>query len=170
VVVQGTPGVRYRRGTQADSGAAAGFRTVAAQRREVCVAAFQGRVACYDWQSGSQQWTRDISTLTGVSVDARLAFVSDDRGAVQAFDRSSGRSVWKQDRLAFRRLSLPQPVGSEIAVGDLEGYVHFLSRESGAFVARIATDGSPVRAAPVVIPGGVLVQTRNGGLFAISLK
>jgi len=96
--------------------------------------------------------------------------VSDDRGAVQAFDRSNGRSVWKQDRLAHRQLSLPQPVGNEIAVGDLEGYVHFLTRDSGAFVARIATDGSAVRAAPLAIPGGVLVQTRNGGLFAISLK
>ncbi len=142
----------------------------AAQRREVCVAAFQGRVACYEWQSGSQQWTRDFSTLTGVSTDAGFAYVSDDRGAVQAFDRSNGRSVWKQDRLAYRQLSLPQPVGNEIAVGDLEGYVHFLSRDTGAFVARIATDGSAVRAAPLAIPGGVLVQTRNGGLFAISLK
>jgi outer membrane protein assembly factor BamB len=142
----------------------------AAQRREVCVAAFQGRVACYEWQSGSQQWTRDISSLTGVSMDAGFAFVSDDRGAVQAFDRSNGRSVWKQDRLAYRQLSLPQPVGNEIAVGDLEGYVHFLSRDTGAFVARVATDGSAVRAAPLAIAGGVLVQTRNGGLFAISLK
>lgn len=142
----------------------------AAQRREVCVAAYQGRVACYEWQSGSQQWTRDVSTLTGVSMDARFAFVSDDRGAVQAFDRSNGRSIWKQDRLAYRQLSLPQPIDNEIAVGDLEGYVHFMSRDTGAFVARIATDGSAVRAAPLAIPGGVLVQTRNGGLFAISLK
>lgn len=142
----------------------------AAQRREVCVAAFQGRVACYEWQSGTQQWTRDVSTLSGVSVDAGYAFVSDDRGAVQAFDRSNGRSVWKQDKLAYRQLSLPQPLGNAIAVGDLEGYVHFLSRDTGAFVARVATDGSAVRAAPLVIPGGVLVQTRNGGLFAISLK
>jgi outer membrane protein assembly factor BamB len=141
-----------------------------AQQREVCVAAFQGRVACYDWQSGSQQWTRDVSTLTGVAVDARFAFVSDDRGAVLAFDRASGRSVWKQDRLAHRQLSLPLPLGNEIAVADLEGYVHFLSRDSGAFVARTATDGSPVRAAPLAIPGGVLVQTRNGGLFAIGQK
>lgn len=142
----------------------------AAQRREVCVAAFQGRVACYEWQSGSQQWTRDVSTLTGVSADAGFAYVSDDRGAVQAFDRSNGRSAWKQDRLAHRQLSLPQPIGDEIAVGDLEGYVHFLSRDTGALVARIATDGGAVRAAPLAIPGGVLVQTRNGGLFAISLK
>src|SRR5207249_10592407 len=35
-------------------------------------------------------------------------------------------------------LSVPLAAGSAIAVGDLEGYVHFLARDSGAFVARIA--------------------------------
>lgn len=142
----------------------------AAQGREVCAAAYQGRVGCYDAQNGTQQWVREFSTLTGVSFDARYAFLSDDRGAVHALDRSNGRSVWKQDRLAHRRLSLPLPIESEVAVGDLQGYVHFLSREAGTFLARFATDGSPVLAAPVRLPSGLLVQTRNGGLYALSLK
>jgi len=142
----------------------------AAQGREVCAAAFQGRAACYDAQNGSQQWARDMSTLTGVTFDARYAYVSDDRGAVHALDRSNGRSVWKQDRLAHRQLSLPLSLGGEIALGDLQGHVHFLARDSGAFVARFATDGSPVRAAPLRLPAGFLVQTAGGGLFALSLQ
>jgi outer membrane protein assembly factor BamB len=137
------------------------------QGTEVCVAAYQGRVGCYEAASGRQLWARDVSSLTGVSLDARYAFVSDDRGAVQAFDRTNGRSLWKQDKLAHRQLSRPQPVGDLVAVGDLEGYVHFLARETGAFVARYATDGSPVRAAPKAIPGGLLVQTQNGALYAL---
>jgi outer membrane protein assembly factor BamB len=95
--------------------------------------------------------------------------VSDDKGAVYAFERRSGRSLWKQDRLANRQLSLPLAVGSEIVVGDLEGYVHFLARDSGAFVARMATGGSPIRAAPIRLPAGCLVQTHSGGLFALAL-
>jgi outer membrane protein assembly factor BamB len=138
--------------------------------REVCTAAFQGRAACYDLQNGSQVWARDMSTLTGVSFDARYAFVSDDKGAVHALDRTNGRSIWKQDRLAYRQLSLPLPLGTEIAVGDLQGYVHFLARESGAFVARAATDGSPIRAAPVKLGEGFLVQTQAGGLYALTLN
>jgi outer membrane protein assembly factor BamB len=138
--------------------------------REVCAAAFQGRVACYDAQTGNQQWAREASTLTGVSFDARFAYLSDDRGAVHAFDRTNGRSVWKQDRLSHRQLSLPQPAGLEVATGDFQGYVHFLARDSGAFVARVATDGSPVRAAPLRLAAGLLVQTRNGGLYALSLQ
>ena len=139
------------------------------QGREVCAASYQGRVACFEPQNGRQVWSREVSSLTGVSVDARYAYVSDERGAVHALDRSNGRSVWKQDRLAHRQLSLPWPVGSAVAVGDLEGQVHFLARDSGAFIARVATDGGAVRAAPIAVPGGFLVQTQYGGLFALSL-
>jgi outer membrane protein assembly factor BamB len=134
--------------------------------REVCAAAFQGRVACFDTRNGNQLWARDLSTVTGVAVDARYAYVSDDRGAVHALDRSSGRSLWKQDRLAHRQLTVPLPLGAEIAVGDLEGYVHLLARETGAFEARAATDDSPLRAAPLAVPGGFVVQTQAGTLYA----
>ena len=140
------------------------------QGREVCAAAYQGRVACYDMQNGNQLWSREMSTLTGVSFDARYAFVSDDKGAVHALDRTNGRSVWKQDRLAYRQLTLPLPLGTEVAMGDLQGYVHFVARESGAFLARLATDGSPVRTAPVRLPEGFLVQTQSGGLYALTLN
>jgi outer membrane protein assembly factor BamB len=142
----------------------------AALGREICAAAYQGRVACYDASNGNQIWSRELSTLTGVVFDARYAFVSDDKGAVHALDRTNGRSVWKQDRLAHRQLSLPLPLGTEIAVADLQGYVHFLARESGAFIARTNTDGSAVRAAPVKLPEGFLVQTLGGNLYALNLR
>lgn len=137
--------------------------------REVCAASYQGRAACYEWQSGNQVWAREMSTLNGMSVDPRYAYVADEKGAVHSLDRSNGRSVWKQDRLAYRELTLALAVGSEVVFGDLEGIVHFVARDSGAFVARAATDGSKIRAAPVKLPNGILVQTLNGGLFLLSL-
>jgi outer membrane protein assembly factor BamB len=139
------------------------------QGREVCAAAYQGRVACYEAESGRQIWGRELSSVTGVSLDARYAFVSDDRGGVHALDRSNGRSVWKQDRLAYRQPSMPSGGAEAVAVGDLEGYVHFLARDSGAFVARYATGGGPVRVPPARLASGVLVQTRDGDLYALGL-
>ena len=138
------------------------------QGREVCAVAYQGRVACFDLRNGNPVWARESSSLTGVSLDARYAFVSDERGSLHALDRTTGRSLWKQDRLANRQLSLPLPLGAEVAVGDLQGYVHFVQRETGTFVARQPTDGSPIRSAPLKIPAGFLVQTQSGGLFALS--
>ncbi|HEX2199420.1 MAG TPA: outer membrane protein assembly factor BamB [Burkholderiales bacterium] len=141
----------------------------AVQGREVCAAAYQGRVACYEAANGRQIWARELSSVTGVSLDARYAFVSDDRGGVHALDRSNGRSVWKQDRLSHRQLSVPVGGAAAVAVGDLEGYVHFLSRESGAFLARYRTGGGAVRVPPIPLAAGVLVQTQDGELYALRL-
>lgn len=141
----------------------------AVQGREVCAAAYQGRVACYEAASGRHIWGRELSSLTGVSLDARYAFVSDERGTVHALDRSNGRSVWKQEKLAHRQLSAPASAGNAVAVGDLEGYVHFLARDTGAFVARYATGSGAVRVPPVPVSQGVLVQTQDGGLYALTL-
>jgi outer membrane protein assembly factor BamB len=107
--------------------------------------------------------------VTGVSLDARYAFVSDERGSVHALDRSNGRSVWRQDRLAHRQLSLPAGGAEAVAVGDLEGYVHFLARDSGAFVARYSTGGGAVRVPTLHLAAGVLVQTQGGELYALGL-
>lgn len=138
--------------------------------REVCAAAYQGRVACYELSSGNQIWGRPMSSLNGIGLDARYAYLADDRGAVYSLDRSTGQSLWKQDRLAYRELTQPLPLGGEIAFGDLQGFVHFVARDSGAFLARVPTDGSRILAAPLRLPNGMLVQTLNGGLFAFALN
>jgi outer membrane protein assembly factor BamB len=139
--------------------------------REACAVAYQGRVACFDLGNGNQIWGRDMSSSAGLGVDSRYVYVSEDQGAVSALDRTSGRSLWRQDKLTNRKLSAPLPLGTEVAVGDLEGYVHLLSRENGAFVGRFATDGSAVRTAPVLLgSAGFLVQTSNGTLYALATR
>ncbi len=136
----------------------------------MCSVAYQGRIGCFDLGTGNPYWTRDLSSTTGVFGDPGLVLASDDRGAVHALDRATGRSVWKQDKLANRRLSAPLPLGKQIAVGDIQGYVHFLARDSGAFVGRTGTDGSAISANPVPVPGGFLVQTRNGTLYRMAAE
>ena len=140
-------------------------------QREVCAVAYQGRIGCFDLANGQTIWGRDMSSTSGLSMDARTVFASDDAGAVHALDRVGGNSLWKQDKLRLRSLSAPLSLGREIAVADVQGYVHFLNRDSGAFVGRVATDGSAVSADPVLLTeGGFLIQTRKGGLYAFSAQ
>jgi outer membrane protein assembly factor BamB len=70
----------------------------------------------------------------------------------------------------MRSISAPLPLRGRVAVADAQGIVHFLSRESGAFVARIETDGSPVPASPQALGDGLLIQTDKGGLYAIDVE
>jgi len=137
----------------------------------VCAVAYQGRVACFDSQSGTTVWARDMSSIAGMDADHRSVYVTDDKSALIALEKSSGASLWKQDKLFGRGVSAPLAFGRFVVVGDFEGYVHLLSREDGSFAGRIATDGSPILAAPVALDdNNILVQTRNGGVFAIAVQ
>jgi hypothetical protein len=53
-----------------------------------------------------------------------------------------------------------------VVLGDGEGTVHVLSREDGSEMNRLTTDGSPVLAAPIMASNALIVQTRNGGVYA----
>jgi outer membrane protein assembly factor BamB len=137
----------------------------------VCAVSYQGRVACFDTQSGTTIWARDMSSVAGMDADHRGAYITDEKNAVIALDKSNGSSLWKQDKLAGRGVSAPLAFGRFVIVGDFEGYVHLISREDGSFAARIATDGSAIGAPPVALDANnVLVQTRNGGVFAIAVQ
>jgi outer membrane protein assembly factor BamB len=135
--------------------------------REICAAAFQGRVACFDISTGNMLWSRDVSSSAGIDMDRQRVYVSDDKGTVQAFARDSGASLWKQDKLFMRRLSRPIALGSRVAMADFQGVVHLLNAEDGAFVARAKTDGSAIRAEPKRFGDGFVVQTGDGGVFAL---
>jgi outer membrane protein assembly factor BamB len=143
---------------------------LALSERLVCAGAFQGRVACFDRINGQGVWGRDLSVLRGVAMDARLLYAADAAGTMHAFDRERGVSPWKQDKLRDRRLSTPLPLGRHVVVGDYEGHVHLLDSETGAFAARINTDGSAITVAPIAVPQGLVVQTANGGVYAVQVS
>ena len=104
--------------------------------RVLYAASFQGRVAAIDVDRGQFLWARDFSTHTGVVLDEKTLYSSDENGNIWALDRLNGATVWKQDKLAYRNLTRPTIIGDYLAVGDFEGYVHLLSKYDGRFVAR----------------------------------
>ncbi|HTN67251.1 MAG TPA: outer membrane protein assembly factor BamB [Burkholderiaceae bacterium] len=138
--------------------------------REVCAVAYQGSIGCFDASTGAARWIKQFSSYVGVAVDQRLVFAADERGAVTAFSRQSGASAWRNDKLAFRRLSSPAAFGRAVAVGDYQGYIHFLSREDGALIGRVGTDGSPILTGPVDAGGKLVFQTQAGTVVALTTE
>jgi len=127
----------------------------------ICAGAFQGKVACFDIAGGNTLWTRDLSTATGLALDDKSVYVTDDQDNVHALDRDTGASRWKQDKLLRRRVTAPVVVDGKVVVGDSLGYLHVLSKDDGAFLGRIGVDGGAVHA---LVPTGnaLLVQTAGG--------
>jgi outer membrane protein assembly factor BamB len=138
--------------------------------KDVCAVSYQGRVACFDAITGAPHWSKPASSDKGVAVDQRFVFVTDEAGAVAAYSRENGASAWKNDKLSFRVLSTPVSYGRAVAVGDYQGYIHFLSREDGAFIGRVATDGSPIQADPVIAGTNLIFQTQSGTVTALAVE
>jgi len=136
--------------------------------RNVCAAAYQGKVACFEIQSRNMVWSKDISSANTLTLDAKNVYLSDVDGAVHALDKGTGASVWSNDKLKYRRLTAPVITRSVVIVGDGQGFVHMLSPDDGAIVGRVATDGSAVRSI-VPVNGGILVQTAKGQLAMVRL-
>ena len=131
----------------------------------LCTRAFQAAVGCVNAARGALIWSNAASGSVGLSGDDKFVYGVEGDGKVVAWRRTDGERAWVSELLRYRGLSAPLAIGRSVAVGDASGLVHLLSREDGAPLNRLSTDGSGIAAAPVLAGGTLVVVTRNGGVF-----
>ena len=131
----------------------------------VCARAFQAAVGCVDAARGSLLWSKPAIGSIGVHGDEKYVFGVESDGKMIAWRRGDGDRAWVSERLLYRNLTAPLAVGRSVVVGDEAGLVHWLSRDDGSILTRMATDGSALVAGPVLANGTLIVVTRNGNIF-----
>ncbi len=137
---------------------------------ELFVASYQGRIAAINVSDGRKLWQNNVSSFSGVSQGFGNVYVADEDGTVTAYQRSGQGVRWQQTALAYRGLSRPTPVSSYLAVGDKEGYVHFMSQVDGEFVGRVRADSDGVRADMLGEDNILYVYGNSGDLIAYEIK
>jgi outer membrane protein assembly factor BamB len=130
---------------------------------------YQGQVAALELFSGKVIWRRDMSSYAGLGVGAENVYVTDESSNVWALKRSNSASMWRQAKLEARRVSPPAVFGRFVVVGDLEGYLHWLRKDDGQFVARVKVDSDGIIAAPVATPFAIYVYGSGGDLTALQV-
>ena len=132
----------------------------------VCAAAYQLKVGCFEIATRNVVWSRELSTSRALATDAKNLYLVDDTGAVHALDKKTGASVWKNDKLLYRRLTSPAVFDGKVVVGDVEGFLHVLSADDGSLIGRLPTDGTQVVS---LVPGlsALFAQTAGGALVAV---
>jgi outer membrane protein assembly factor BamB len=139
--------------------------------QEVFAVGYQGRVAMIALDSGQLWWARDLSSYRGLALDGEQLYVATSDGDVVALRRRDGNVLWEQTGLKRRWLGPPAVHGGAVVVGDFDGYLHWLDRDTGRFVARQRPGRSRFSAAPVVRgdrlfvidDGGEVTAFRAGG-------
>ena len=223
--------------------------------QQICAVAYKGRVSCFEVMTGNPIWTRDMSSSAGLTMDNKYVYVSDDEGAVVAYNKNNGTVVWKKKipkrkvkrfanlswvdpsgnrgktvqneytgdesnywdflkdldwdkddnpeddweksdrpdirgggsgflgkyitsitgggggaRALINKLSAPFVYGSQVVVGDSQGFVTVLKNDDGSIVSQSETDGGAILTRPKHVPNGLVVQTINGGLYTFSMQ
>jgi outer membrane protein assembly factor BamB len=127
---------------------------------------YQGRVVMLALDSGQVWWSRDLSSYRAPAIDDTQVYVATSDGSMVALRRRDGTVVWQQDGLKRRGLSAPVVVGNAVVVGDFDGYLHWLDRDSGKFVARERPGKERISMAPVAADGRVYVVDDGGKVVA----
>lgn len=137
----------------------------------VYVVAYNGQLASFDLATGRKLWSRDMSSHSGLDVTpADAVYVTDDSSYIWALQDGTGDALWRQTRLLRRKVTAPTIVGDYVVVGDFEGYIHWIAREDGRFVARVEISDHAIRSKPVVRNDVVYITASDGRLTALRVQ
>lgn len=133
------------------------------------VISYRGRAAALDMSSDRLLWQRKASSCVGVTGGFGNIYVSQVSGSVEDLDSHGISSLRNNDVLARHQLSAPTVFSNNVAIGDLESYVHLLSQVDGCFVDRERVDSDSVRARPLVVRSWMYVFGNGGKLVAYTI-
>ena len=138
---------------------------------------YHGNVVALTAHSGRILWSHPLSSDRNMALGGQSLYVVTAHSRVLALASASGGTVWTQKVLLNRRLGDPALVGPAVVMGDFAGYTQWLSRRTGALLARKRVSESAIRAAPLValVAGHqglpyVFVLSTTGRLTALRFK
>ncbi|NLS14289.1 outer membrane protein assembly factor BamB [Vibrio sp. SM6] len=131
---------------------------------------FNGQLIAIDLRSGQASWKRNYSSATDMGTDGSRLFVVTDKDHLVAVDARSGTELWQNTALEYRQLTAPVVIDDYLVVADTLGYLHWLNRDTGEFVAQQLIDGSGIAVAPIRLSDGYLVVSRNGDVKKLTIK
>ncbi len=129
-----------------------------------------GQLVGMDLRSGSPMWKRSYSSATDLATDQSRIFVVTDKDTIAAVDLRSGTQLWSNDQLSYRQLTAPVLINGYLVVGDSQGYLHWLDRQTGDFVAQQLIDDDGLATPPIELEDGFVVVTRDGSVKKMKIK
>lgn len=103
----------------------------------IYAAATNGKVTALDAQSGNPLWTSDTATWVDMALGERSVFVVAEDDTLRALSLDTGRVLWKQEALKYRRVSKAIAWGKWVVVTDMQGVLHLLDAADGSLVGRV---------------------------------
>lgn len=134
------------------------------------IVGYNGQLTAIDLRSGKPAWKRSYSSATDLASDGSRLYLVTDQDHLVAVDARSGTELWTNDLLEYRLVTAPVMIDSYVVVGDSEGYLYWIDRSSGDFVAQQKVDSSGFAVAPIAVSGGYVLMTRDGAVKKLTIS
>ncbi len=137
-------------------------------RGVIYTASYNGGSAAVSILDGDVLWRNEaVSSHTGLAQDEQYLYISNSEGHVFQLDKRTGSSLWEQKDLHGRKLTSPAVYQGYVVVGDIEGYVHWLSTTDGRQLGRIQIADDAIDAKPIVVGDTIYIYAKDGTLAAL---
>lgn len=130
--------------------------------------AYNGELTALDLRTGRPVWKREYSTFRDMAIEGSSIYIVDSTGKIFAIDRRNGLEQWSQMGLNKHLLTGPVVYKDYLAIGDVEGNLFWLDKNSGEFVGQFSY-GSGFYTQGVSNGDDLVIQTRDGELSLIRL-
>ncbi|KLN62815.1 outer membrane protein assembly factor BamB [Vibrio sp. VPAP30] len=134
------------------------------------IVGYNGQLTAIDLRSGKPAWKRSYSSATDLASDGSRLYLVTDKDHLVAVDARSGTELWTNDQLEHRLLTAPTMIDDYVVVGDSEGFLYWIDRSSGEFVSMQEVNSAGFAVAPIAVPGGYVLMTRNGDVKKLTIN
>ena len=126
-------------------------------------------VAAVSLQNARKLWETKSGVYSGLTVDASRLYVAYDNGNIGALSKRDGKAEWESNALFARHLTRPVLINERIVVGDNEGYVHVLDKNSGQLLGSTKVGKSGFMPDVLALAGSAVFQDHSGNVYRISI-
>lgn len=131
---------------------------------------YNGNLVAIDLRSANVVWKREYSSSKDLTTDGKSIFMVTDKDHIIAVDARNGTQLWSNDKLQHRLVTAPVLLNDELVVADSQGYVYWIDRNTGEFVAKDFVDESGFAVPPQQLDDGFLIVTRSGEVKKLKIK
>ena len=131
---------------------------------------YNGNVVALDLSNGQIVWRKEMGSTHSFLVDSQRLFVVDQNDNIRSVSKNGGTILWTQAGLLHRQLTDPVIYENYIVVGDFEGYLYWLDKDNGEIVAKTQVSSSGLISKPLVVDNKIVVQAKNGDIYAFTKK
>lgn len=138
--------------------------------KDVYAVGYHGNVTMLALDSGQTWWSHEASSYRGIVLGNNAVYMSTADGQVVALNPTNGSVIWSQGALRYRGLSGVAVSDDAVIAGDFQGYVHFLDKSTGAFIARVRAGRLRISNPPIVEGDEVVVINDGGRISAYRMS